>query len=224
MLKELQRMFREIPRWLKIAVIASVVLSWVPLAMVAKARFGTSARPRLHVVFNMDNQPRFKAQQTNPLFSDRREARPAVEGTVPFALNSGNPVIETGKLDGGWIEAIPIEVDLPLLRRGEDRFHIYCEPCHGAAGYGDGPVAKRADELQEGSWTQPSSFHTDLVRERPSGHLFNTISHGIRNMPAYGPQVPVRDRWAIVSYIRALQLSRNAGLDDVPPEFVAKLK
>jgi len=218
-------MLKEVPRWVKMAVIASVVLSWVPLALVAKARYSTSSKPRLHVVFDMDNQPKLKAQQANPLFADSREARPPVAGTVAFSPTPPDPAVETGKgVDGKWVRVIPLNVDMALVRRGKDRYHIYCEPCHGVAGYGDGPVAKRADELQEGTWTQPASFHTDLVRSRPAGHLFNTITHGIRNMPPYGPQIPVRDRWAIVSYVRALQLSQNATLDDVPPEAAARLK
>jgi mono/diheme cytochrome c family protein len=92
-----------------------------------------------------------------------------------------------------------------LVRRGQNRFDIFCAPCHGLDGYGDGPVAKRADALQEGTWVPPSSYHTDLVRQRPVGFIFNTITHGIRNMPAYGPQIPVADRWAIVSYVRELR-------------------
>ena len=221
----MRRLLEEVPRWLKMAVLASVVLSWVPLALVAKARFSTSAKPRLHVVFDMDNQPKLKAQQANPLFADDREIRPPVPGTVPFSATAPDPAIETGKkADGTWVAVIPLKVDLAFVRRGRDRYHIYCEPCHGVAGYGDGPVAQRADALQEGTWTQPASFHTDLVRGRPSGHLFNTITHGIRNMPPYGPQIPVRDRWAIVSYIRALELSQNAKLEDVPPQVVSKLK
>ncbi len=217
-------MRKELPRWLKLAIAAALVLSWVPLALVARARFATSTKPRVHVVFDMDNQPRFKAQQVNPLFADGREARPPVPGTVPFSPSPPDPVVETGKKDGGWVPVIPLELNLALVRRGKDRYHIYCEPCHGVAGYGDGPVAKRADELQEGTWTQPASFHTELVRGRPSGQLFNTITNGIRNMPPYGPQIPVRDRWAIVSYVRALQLSQNAKLEDVPPELVSKLQ
>lgn len=93
---------------------------------------------------------------------------------------------------------------------------MFCAPCHGLSGYGNGPVAIRAEELEQGTWTPPASFHTELVRERPAGHIFNTISNGIRNMPAYGPQIPVEDRWAIVAYVRALQRSRDAKISDLP--------
>jgi hypothetical protein len=92
------------------------------------------------------------------------------------------------------------------------------------AGYGDGMVAKRADELMEATWVPPSSFHTELVRSRPVGHLYNTITNGIRNMPAYGPQIPEHDRWAIVAYVRALQLSQNADVSDVPAELRSSLR
>jgi hypothetical protein len=85
-------------------------------------------------------------------------------------------------------------------------------------------VAKRADELQEGTWTPPTSFHTDLIRQRPSGHIFNTISNGIRNMPGYSSQIPVEDRWAIVAYVRALQRSQYATVDDVPEDIRTQLR
>jgi mono/diheme cytochrome c family protein len=101
---------------------------------------------------------------------------------------------------------------------------IYCSPCHGLAGYGDGMVAKRAEELQEGTWTPPSSMHSDLIRVRPAGQLFNTITNGIRNMPAYGQQISVEDRWAIVAYVRALQRSQAATVEDVPRDLRTSLR
>jgi mono/diheme cytochrome c family protein len=85
-------------------------------------------------------------------------------------------------------------------------------------------VSKRADALQEGTWTPPSSLHTDLVRGRAAGHLFNTITNGIRNMPGYGSQIPVEDRWAVVAYMRALQRSQAASVDDVPIDLRASLR
>lgn len=103
-----------------------------------------------------------------------------------------------------------------LLKRGQERYGIYCAPCHGLAGYGDGIVNVRAERLQEGTWTPPSSFHDAVVLGRPVGHLFNSVTNGIRSMPAYGPQIPERDRWAIVAYVRALQRSQATKVDDVP--------
>jgi hypothetical protein len=103
-----------------------------------------------------------------------------------------------------------------LLDRGQQRFNIYCAPCHGLDGYGDGTVARRAAQLKEGTWTPPLNYHTDQVRSRPVGHIFNTITNGIRTMPPYGSQIPVADRWAIVAWVRVLQASQDADLKSLP--------
>jgi len=214
----------KLPRWLLYSVAILVVLSWVPLALIMRARVTTSPHPRIHIIPDMDNQPKFKTQARNPMFADRRAMRPPVFGAVARGATLGEPALTNGKTGENWVTSLPIEVDLLALQRGRERYEIYCSPCHGLAGFGDGMVAMRADELLEGTWTPPTSFHTDLLRERPAGHLFNTISNGIRNMPAYGPQIPVQDRWAIVAYVRALQRSQNATVDDVPPDIRAQLR
>ena len=189
-----------------------------------RARVTTTSKPRIHIIPDMDNQPRYATQSRNPLFADRRAMRPPIAGTVARGTVLGNPALATGKLGNDWVVAIPAPVSPSMLERGRQRYDIFCSPCHGLAGAGDGMVAKRADELLEGTWTPPTSFHTDLLRQRPAGHLFNTISNGIRNMPAYGPQIPVEDRWAIVAYVRALQRSQNATVDDVPEDIRAQLR
>jgi mono/diheme cytochrome c family protein len=125
---------------------------------------------------------------------------------------------------GAWVEAMPVAVTAQAMKRGKERYDVFCSPCHGLAGYGDGIVAKRADRLQEGTWTPPSSLHTDLVRSRPDGQLYNTVANGVRNMPAYGAQIPVADRWAIVAYVRALQRSQNARIADVPADVRPQLR
>jgi mono/diheme cytochrome c family protein len=153
----------------------------------------------------MDNQPRYKSQQANALFADTREARPPVTGTVARGHLDEDDGLNRGLRDGKWIESFPVPVTSVLLERGSERFEIYCAPCHGLAGYGDGIVAVRADRLQEGTWVPPSSMHDTTVLARPVGHLFNSITNGIRTMPSYGSQIPVPDRWAIVAYVRALQ-------------------
>ena len=214
----------KMPRWLMYVVVLMVAVSWVPIALIMRARVTTSTQPRIHVVPDMDNQPRFGSQARNVLFADRRAMRPPVAGTVARGSLIEDPAVATGKLGDDWVEAIPARVDAAMLERGRQRYDIFCSPCHGLAGAGDGMVAKRADELLEGTWTPPTSFHTDLLRQRPAGHIFNTISHGIRNMPAYGTQIPVGDRWAIVAYVRALQRSQNATVDDVPEEIRAQLR
>jgi len=213
------------PRWLTSIVIILVALSWIPLALALRARVVKKTEPRIHIIPDMDNQPKVKAQSRFMLFADRRGMRPPVVGTVAWGSLIGDPALEFGRTaDDAWVEAIPVEMSMSLLERGRQRYDIYCSPCHGLSGYGDGMVAQRADQLQEGTWTPPTSFHTDLIRERAAGHLYNTISNGIRNMPAYGSQIPIDDRWAIVAYVRALQRSQHATIDDVPADLQAQLR
>jgi mono/diheme cytochrome c family protein len=213
------------PRWLISLVAILVALSWIPVALALRARTVKKTEPRYHIIPDMDNQPKVKAQSRFALFADRRGMRPPVEGTVARGSLATETVVSHGRSDdGAWIEAVPVEVSLAVLERGRERYDIFCSPCHGLSGYGDGMVSRRADQLQEGTWTPPTSFHTELIRERPDGHLFNTISNGIRNMPAYGSQIPVGDRWAIVTYVRALQRSQNATIDDVPADLQAQLR
>ena len=218
-------MLASVPRWLIYTVVVLVVLSWVPLALIARARAVKSPNPPIHLIQDMDNQASFKTQSRNRLFADRRAMRPPVEGTVARGGLDEDRALHRGTTsDGAWVGTNPVPVTMSLMERGRQRFDIFCSPCHGLSGYGDGMVASRAEELQEGTWIPPTSLHTDTVRERPDGHLYNTISNGIRNMPAYGPQIPVQDRWAIVAYIRALQRSQDATLDDVPPQMQTQLR
>jgi mono/diheme cytochrome c family protein len=213
------------PRWLTSIVIILMALSWIPLALALRAREVKKTEPRIHIIQDMDNQPKVKAQSRFMLFADRRGMRSPVVGTVARGSLIGDPALEFGRTaDDAWVEAIPVEMSMSLLERGRQRYDIYCSPCHGLSGYGDGMVAQRADQLQEGTWTPPTSFHTDLIRGRAAGHLYNTISNGIRNMPAYGSQIPIDDRWAIVAYVRALQRSQNATIDDVPADLQAQLR
>lgn len=201
-----------------------VALSLIPFAVAARNRAARSNLPRFQIIPDMDQQPKFRAEQANPLFADRRAMRPEVPGTVARGFLAGDDRLERGKEESRWMEVIPIPVTKSLLERGGERFDIYCAPCHGLEGGGRGIVSVRAERLEEGTWTPPPSYHTDLVRQRPVGHLYNTITNGIRSMPAYGGQIPRDDRWAVVAYIRALQRSRYASLEDVPEDMRAKLR
>ena len=212
------------PRWLVYAVVLLGTLALVPFALIARSRATTSGRPRIHLILDMAKQPKLKAQAANPLFADGRAMRPPVPGTVARGNLDGDEPYRTGRTGDGWVTAFPVRVTEQFMRRGQERYDIYCTPCHGMAGYGNGPVAMRADALREGTWTPPSSYHTDLVRGRPVGQIFNTITDGIRNMPAYGEQIPVADRWAIVAYVRALQRSQAASVADVPAELRRQLR
>jgi mono/diheme cytochrome c family protein len=204
------------PRWLVYTVAILVALSFVPLVLIARARTMTRTRPRVHLFQDMDNQMRYKAQQQHPLFLDGRAMRPPIPNTVAWRSGSPDTPRESGRADGEWVTTIPLEVSMELLERGQDRFNVFCAPCHGYAGYGDGPVSVRADRLQEGTWVPPTSLHDPVVRDRSDGYLYNVIVNGVRNMPAYGSQTEVEERWAIVAYVRALQLAEDAPLDAVP--------
>lgn len=207
------------PRWTLHLAVVGILLTLIPLAMIARERIASHGdRTRVSIIPDMDKQAKFKSQEANPFFADGRAARTEPAGTVARGALMADAAFSRGRADGDWVTEFPLTVDEALVARGQQRFAIYCAPCHGLAGYGDGMVNQRALALGEGGWTPASSFHTEVVRDRPVGHIYNTITQGIRNMPAYGPQLDERDRWAVVAYVRALQLSQNAGLEDVPAE------
>ena len=211
------------PRWVGSVLVVLATLALLPFACIYKARQSHSPLPRIHLVQGMANQPRYTSQQVNPFFADTREARPPVEGTIARGRLDSDDGLNRGLRDGKWLEAFPVPLTRKMLQRGSERFQIYCAPCHGLAGYGDGIVAVRADRSQEGTWVPPSSVHDATVLARPVGHLFNTITNGVRTMPSYGSQIPVDDRWAIVAYVRALQRARHAPASVLTAEERAKL-
>ncbi len=212
------------PRWVGRVLVVLATVAVLPFACIYKARHSLSPLPRLHLIQGMDNQPRFKSQQVNPLFADTREQRPPVEGTIARGRLDEDDGLHRGLREGRWLEAFPVPIDTSVLTRGRDRFDIFCAPCHGLAGFGDGIVAVRADRLAEGTWVPPASFHDATVLARPVGHLFNTITNGIRTMPSYDSQIGVGDRWAIVAYVRALQRARHAPASVLSAEERAELR
>lgn len=137
---------------------------------------------------------------------------------------AGQPPAQPDPLEGyPWVKSFPIEVTDKTMKRGQERYNIYCSTCHGLAGDGDGLITQRAMELQEGTWIKPTTFHSDPLRAQPVGRLFHTVSHGARKMPGYGDLIPVEDRWAIVLYVKALQQARNASVKEVPSSLVPQL-
>jgi hypothetical protein len=171
----------------------------------------TSTQPPIIPLRNMYDQDRYNAQAYSALFADHRTMRMPVQDTVPREREI-DPQIGQGRLadDSGYVLEIPKPVVdgfggmTSLLDRGQDRFNIYCRPCHDGTGAGQGTVIQRS-----GWQPPPPSFHQDRIRQMPDGQLFATITHGARIMPSYGPRIPVSDRWAIVGYVRALQLSQG---------------
>ena len=211
------------PVWVKASLAGAGALALVPFGAIVGARFRDSSEPPFHLVKDMDSQPRYRAQAANAFYADGRAQRPDVAGTVAYDGFVQDDALQLGRRDGAWVESLPVAVDAKLMTRGRERFGIYCTPCHGGAGYGDGLVAQRAEALQEPKWVAPTSLHDPLVRQRAAGQVFDTIRNGVRSMPAYGRQMTVEDSWAIVAYVRALQRSQNGVLDDVPPAERAKL-
>ncbi|HEY7323132.1 MAG TPA: cytochrome c [Candidatus Binatia bacterium] len=157
----------------------------------------------------MADQPRYEPLQKSNFFGDERSARPLVEGTVARGQLRADEALYTGTINGTPIETLPFPVTKDVLLRGQERFDIFCSPCHDRIGTGQGMVVKRGLRA-------PPSFHIDRLRTAPAGHFFDVISHGFGLMQDYAAQIPPEDRWAIVAYIRALQLSQNARLSDVP--------
>jgi len=318
--------------------------SLVPAAVVLNMRASTDDRPRWHVFFDMDFQPKKKAQQTTTIFADGRAARPQIAGTVargtltnedPFYLGydptkqasvakpSGvrlvsaeegdektvadsvadpaaeqaapepstepavaeagaaepemkddaepaeasvdnstvdtaempaesqpaQPPVEATQVEASketptpeaaplvppaaaaatginlpWVTEFPLEVDAALVKTGKTKFEIYCSVCHGYAGDGDGLVHRRAEELQQGYWQQPTSVHDPRIQAQEIGNIFYTISNGKGKMAGYAAVLSPKERWAIVAYVRALQRSRNASIEDVPVEMRAKVE
>jgi mono/diheme cytochrome c family protein len=122
----------------------------------------------------------------------------------------------TGRSGGALVERAPVPVTPELVERGRDRFNIYCTPCHGRLGDGEGMVVMRG-------FQRPTSYHIDRLREAPDGHFFDVMTHGQGAMSSYAARIAASDRWAVAVYIRALQLSQSAGIDDVPPAEREKL-
>ncbi len=142
---------------------------------------------------------------------------PSEENTPPAASSAA-----AGTPD--WVTKFPVEVDEKLIRRGKQRYEIYCATCHGIGGDGDGLVTLRALELEQGTWVRPTSLHAEPIRKQPVGQLYNTIANGVRKMPGYAAQIPVKDRWAIVSYVKALQKTRTATAKDVPSDVLPNMR
>lgn len=213
----------KIPLWVYFVAATLFLGGLIPLTIAIRERANPSKPdPKVHFFQDMDNQPKLKAQQRSPIFADRRANRPTVVGTVArgelrlddhyelgFVMVT-HPVNEQPA--PRFFDDFPesINVDEPFLRQGQKMYNISCSVCHGKDGGGLGPIHTRALTVGAGAtgWVQPTDLHSDLVRSRPNGHIYNTINNGIRNMSGYGTQLEPQDRWAIVAYVRALQLSR----------------
>lgn len=159
----------------------------------------------------MHDQPRYEALEASEFFGDGRASRQPVEGTVPRGHLRPDAVFHTGKDTGEFVSAFPLDVDVEVIRRGRQRYDIFCAPCHGRLGDGQGMVVRRG-------FKKPNSFHRDPLKSQPVGYYFDAMTNGFGQMPSYSSQIPARDRWAITAYIRTLQLARGARVAELPAE------
>lgn len=207
----------KLPTGLVYVLVVLTVAAAVPIALAAKARYAKSRSPRIHLIQDMDQQPKYKAQRENPIFADGRATRLPEPGTVAVGELHEDDHFYRGKQGDAWALTFPppVRANETTMERGRERYGIYCTPCHGFSGEGDGMIARRAEELAQGTWVPPTNLTQETIRRQPVGELFNTITHGIRNMPAYGAQIDAADRWAIILYLRALQRSRAGQVADL---------
>ncbi len=198
-------------------------------AAFAGCRGEASEDPPFHLVPDMDWQAKRTAQQESPkndegkfIFADKRSSRPVVAGAVAYGKLKDDDAFFRGTDESGkHVRRLPVDAVLEathskslsdVAKRGEDRFHIYCAPCHDNSGNGNGMIIQRA----AGAFPPPTLFSSSAVKDMPDGQIFETISHGVRNMPGYSTQIPEADRWAIVLWVRVLSRSQGASIDDVP--------
>ncbi len=184
---------------------AAIVLSGLALVTVGCSRQ------------DMHDQPKYKPQRPSEFFADGRDSRPEVDGTIARGELNEDVAYYNGKDNlGKDVDAFPIAVNKAVIERGRQRYDIYCAPCHGRLGNGMGMIVQRG-------FKQPPSYHIDRLRNAPVGHFYDVVTNGYGAMLNYSQQIQVRDRWAIVAYIRALQYSQNANVNDLPTEAKAKL-
>ncbi len=157
---------------------------------------------------DMYDQVKYEPLEPSTFFADGISSRPLEPGVVPRGSLEENEVIATGRDGKEYVAQMPVPLSRELLTRGQERFTIYCTPCHGQAGYGDGMIVQRG-------FRRPPSYHTDTLRGIADGRIFDVVSNGFGSMPRFRDRIPAGDRWAIVAYVRTLQLSQSASPEDL---------
>ena len=204
---------RKLANWVKIA---HPVRWLVVLALfMAMGCEGTTDIERLRQ--EMYNQSRFEPLEKNTFFADNRASRPWIKGTVARGHLRIDAHLYTGMVDGKPAETFPFPITRDVILRGRDRYNIYCSPCHGYEGDGRGMVVRRGMK-------QPPSYHIERLQNETPGYFFDVMTNGFGAMYSYASRIKPRDRWAIIAYIQALQLSQNATLDDVPADVRQRLE
>ncbi len=227
---------KTMPKWIVAFIVSSTAFALIPFAVAAKARNSYSPEPHIHIFPDMDFQPKYKSDTAMDLFPDGRANRGEIAGTVARGQLGADDMFYRG-LEGEsgaekWTTGFPklypdgreYVVTDEVMARGKNRYEIYCTPCHGYDGRGQGMVPERV-KAGGGLWQARNLVEAPdkdgkggVVTQMPNGQLFNTISNGYNTMMGYAAQIPHADRWAIVAYVRALERSQNASLDDVPAD------
>ena len=159
---------------------------------------------------DMHDQPKYEPLEKSRFHTDQQASRPLVEGTVARGELRDDTAFYTGKIGNRMVEEFPVTVDMKLLRRGRERYNVFCQPCHSAVGDGNGMIVQRG-------FRRPQTFHQPRLRNAPPGYFYDVMTNGFGAMPDYRAQIQPGDRWAIIAYVRALQFSQNASAADVPP-------
>jgi mono/diheme cytochrome c family protein len=225
-------LFLKVPRAVKVAGIVTGLFALVLAGLAVKSHFSTSSEPRIQPFQDMGVQPKIKAQNPSRLFADGRGNRlpPGARLTSnEYQVYTVARGAENLRADdayyrgrdeaGNFVMTIPDQVPVTneFIQRGRERYTIYCAPCHGLSGTGNGPVKARVDEIGA-ILTIPANITDDTRRAKPDGHFYDVIANGYNNMAAYGSQIAYADRWAIVAWVRVLQKAQHASVDDVPEE------
>jgi hypothetical protein len=166
---------------------------------------------------DMQDTPKAKTFRPSRFYNDRLTARPLIAGTVPQGALADDERLLNGTINGRLVTLFPFPITRSVLRRGQERYTIFCAPCHGAVGDGEGPIVQRG-------FRRPPSYHIFRLRSAPVGHFYDVITHGFGAMYDYADRVPPRDRWAIIAYIRALQFSQNVPASELPDRDRASLQ
>jgi mono/diheme cytochrome c family protein len=180
------------------------------LAIVAMSVLLAACRQDMH------DAPRYEPLEASAFFANGAASRTLVANTVPRGFLREDELLYTGKVSGQFADTFPMAVTADVMARGQERYNVFCSPCHGRTGVGNGMIVQRG-------FRQPPSYHEQRLREAPAGYFFDVMTNGFGAMQDYAAQVPVADRWAIAAYIRALQLSHSATVADVPADRRADL-
>ncbi len=195
----------------------SLIAMLVAVAALGGCRGEPSKLPPVHLNPNMDTQAKYKAYGASHLFQDGRAMREPPAHTVQYGLAKESDELYRGQDEfGNFVTKFPMQLDLKLMKRGQERYNIFCAPCHDASGGGKGMVAQRPGLVPPPTFIDSTDVNGRRIMNMPVGEIFNTITNGKNTMPAYRSQIPTEDRWAIIAYVRALQRGQNARENDVP--------